>query len=155
MTEFSEQEIRQTFDRYVATRNRIESGELPWSALAEFFTDDATFIDPAWGRVEGIAEIRKFLDESMLGLEDWSFPLEWVMVEGRRLVTMWQNRLAGRRADGSHYDAPGISVMHYAGGGKFDFEMDLLNMAHVGELIAESGWAPSGAFNMPPRNPKR
>jgi ketosteroid isomerase-like protein len=155
MREFSEQEVRETFDRYVATRNRIENGELPWSALAEFFTDDATFIDPAWGRVEGIAEIRKFLDESMLGLEGWSFPLEWVMVDGHRLVTMWHNRLAGQRADGSHYQAPGISVMHYAGGGKFDFEMDLLNMVHVGELIAEAGWVPNGAFNMPPNKPRR
>jgi hypothetical protein len=77
------------------------------------------------------------------------------MVEGNRLVTMWYNRPAGRRDDGSRYEAPGISVMHYAGGGKFNFEMDLLNMAHVGEVLAESGWMPKGDFNMPPKNPRR
>ena len=70
----SEQEIRATYERYVATRDRVEAGELGWDALAAFFTDDATFIDPAWGRVEGIAAIREFLVESMVGLEDWEFP---------------------------------------------------------------------------------
>lgn len=155
MSEFSEQEIRETHDRYLAVRAKIEVGELPWSALADFFTDDATFIDPAWGRIKGIAEIRKFLDESMLGLEDWSFPTEWTMIDGHRLVTMWYNRLGGSRADGAHYQAPGISVMHYAGDGKFNFEMDLLNMAHVNEIIGEAGWMPKGDFNMPPKNPVR
>ena len=29
--------------------------------LVTLFTDDATFIDPAWGRVEGIAAIKEFL----------------------------------------------------------------------------------------------
>jgi hypothetical protein len=28
-----------------------------------------------WGRIEGIAAIRAFLDESMRGLEDWRFPV--------------------------------------------------------------------------------
>ena len=51
------QEIEATYARYVATRDRIEAGELGWDALADFFTEDATFIDPAWGRVEGIAAV--------------------------------------------------------------------------------------------------
>jgi len=155
MREFPEHEIKETHDRYLAVRARVEAGELPWSALADFFTDDATFIDPAWGRIEGIAEIRKFLDESMAGLEDWSFPTEWTMIDGNRLVTMWYNRLGGTREDGTHYEAPGISVMYYAGNGKFNFEMDLLNMAHVNEVIGESGWLPKGGVNMPPRKPVR
>ena len=50
----------------------------------------STFIDPAWGRVEGIAEIQKFLADSMAGLEGWSFPREWTAVEGNLLVTGWQ-----------------------------------------------------------------
>ncbi len=155
MSEFSEQEIRETHNRYLAVRAKIEAGTLPWSALADFFTDDATFIDPAWGRIQGIGEIKKFLDESMLGLEQWKFPTEWTMIDGNRLVTMWYNRLGGARDDGSHFEAPGISVMYYAGDGKFNFEMDLLNMVHVNEIIRESGWMPTGDFNMPPKNPVR
>jgi ketosteroid isomerase-like protein len=151
----SEQEIRATYERYVATRDRVEAGELGWDALAAFFTDDATFIDPAWGRVEGIAAIREFLVESMVGLEDWEFPHEWAMVQGDQLISRWQNRLPGRRGDGSFYEAPGYSLMTYAGDGRFSREEDMLNMIHVGELIRESGWKPGSGFNAPPRNPRR
>jgi ketosteroid isomerase-like protein len=155
MAQYDEGEIRDTYERYVATRDRIEAGELGWQALADFFTDDATFIDPAWGRVEGIEAIRKFLGESMAGLEDWTFPHEWTLVEGDLVVTRWQNRLPGRRPDGSPYQAPGISILRYAGGGKFSYEEDLLNMVHVTELIVESGWKPSGEMHLPPSNPRR
>lgn len=155
MPPYPPEEIRATYQRYVETRGRVEAGELPWDALAAFFTDDATFIDPAWGRVEGIDEIRKFLVESMVGLDDWEFPHEWSMVDGDRLIARWQNRLPGRRADGTYYEAPGYSFMVYAGNGQFSHEEDLLNMVHIGEIIRESGWKPPAGFNAPPRNPRR
>ena len=152
---YAEAEIRATYERYVQTRNRVEAGELGWDALAAFFTDDATFVDPAWGRIEGIHGIREFLVESMAGLEDWEFPHEWAMVQGDRLIARWQNRLPGRRADGTPYQAPGYSLMVYAGNGRFSSEEDLLNMVHVNELIRESGWKPGPGFQLPPRQPRR
>ena len=155
MPPYPPEEIRDTYDRYVETRSRVEAGEADWDALAAFFTEDAVFIDPAWGRVDGIAAIREFLKESMAGLEDWTFPHQWSVVEGDRLVAFWLNRLGGARPDGSPYEAPGVSIMEYAGGGRFSREIDLLNMVHVGELIAESGWRPPPHFNAPPRNPRR
>lgn len=148
-------EIEATHARYLDTRRRIEAGALGWDALADSFTEDATFIDPAWGRVEGLANIRAFLVESMSGLEDWRFPHRWQMSEGSRLVTHWSNRLPGQRADGSFYEAPGVSIFEYAGGGKFRFELDLLNMVHVNELIRESGWRPPAGFHVPPKHPRR
>jgi hypothetical protein len=93
--------------------------------------------------------------ESMAGLEGWVFPREWTVVEGNRLVSGWQNRLPGQRPDGSFYEAPGISILIYAGNGKFSYEEDLLNMVHVTELIRESGWKPGPDFNLPPREPRR
>ena len=154
--EYPADEIRAAYDRYVSTRDRVEAGELGWDALADFFTEDATFIDPAWGRVEGRDAIRRFLEESMAGLEGWTFPREWTAVlDGSRLASGWQNRLPGSRPDGPPYQAPGISVMHYAGNGRFRYEEDLLNMVHVIELITESGWTPGPGFNLPPAKPLR
>lgn len=155
MAEHPRAEIEATHDRYLATRERIEAGELGWDALAEFFTEDATFIDPAWGRIEGREAIRAFMTKSMSGLEDWSFPHTWRAIEDDRIVAGWQNRLPGRRADGSCYEALGISVIMYAGDGKFSSEEDILNMVHVFELMRESGWKPSGELHAPPATPRR
>ena len=52
---------------------------------------DAVYIDPAWGRVEGRGEIRKFLEESMAGLEGWTFPRDWtVVLDGTRMASAWR-----------------------------------------------------------------
>lgn len=151
----SEAEIRDAHDRFLATRGEIEGEQRPWSDLGDFFTEDAWYVDPAWGRVQGLTAIREFLDQSMRGLEGWEFPTEWTLVEGDRLVSCWMNRLPGQRSDGSYYEAPGISTLEYAGGGRFSSAYDLLNMVHVQELIAESGWRPGPGAVAPPREPLR
>ena len=40
---------RATIERYLAVRDGIDAGNGTWADLAQFFTDDAVFIDPAWG----------------------------------------------------------------------------------------------------------
>ncbi len=157
MTEYPRSEVEAAHDRYLRTRDAINAGKLKWVALAEHFTEDATFIDPAWGRMRGIGNICAFMEKSMAGLEDWQFPHDWRVIEGNRLVGAWKNRLPGKRADGSYYEAQGLSIMTYAGGGKFSYEEDLLNMAHVMEDFVASGWKPKGGkrMNPPPANPNR
>jgi ketosteroid isomerase-like protein len=150
-----EDEAREAYARFVARRNEIEAGTRPWSSLADFFTDDAVFMDPAWGRTQGKAKIVTFLDRSMAGLEDWSFAQEWTIVHGNRVISFWWNRLPGTREDGSPNQAPAVSILHYAGGGLFSYELDILNMGEVGQLIASSGWQLPTAMNMPPRIPDR
>ena len=88
-----------------------------------------------------------FMDESMAGLEDWTFPEEWTMSDGERVVTMWWNRLPGEGPDGRPNQAPGVSILHYAGDGRFNYELDVLNMAEVIEIIGTSGWTPPANFN--------
>ena len=155
MSDFPKDEIRETYRRYVQTREQVQAGTAGWETLADFFTDDAVFIDPAWGRIDGIAQIREFLRDSMAGLDGWTFPHQWDVVEGNRIVALWMNRLPGTREDGTHYEAPGVSILEYAGDGKFSSETDILNMVHIFELLGESGWTPSPEVNMPPQNPRR
>ena len=107
MEQFTKEEILEAHARFLDVRGRITSGELGWDAMAQFFTEDATFVDPAWGRVDGRDNIRDFFAASMQGLEDWTFPHEWEVVDGDRLVTGWQNRLPGRRAAGGYWQTPG------------------------------------------------
>ena len=58
---FPQGEIEAVMERYVAMREAIDAGERVWTDLIEFYTEDAIYIDPAWGRVEGRDAIREFL----------------------------------------------------------------------------------------------
>jgi hypothetical protein len=91
----------------------------------------------------------------MAGLDDWRFPEEWTMADGDRVVSMWWNELPGQRSDGSRYRVAGLSILRYAGERKFDYEYDVFNMVQVLDVIAESGWQPTGPMNPPPQQPNR
>ena len=148
-------EVQATVADYVALRQRIEDGNAAWPDLAEFFTEDAVYIDPAWGRIQGRDEICQFMADSMLGLEDWSFPVEYTAIDGDTVVVKWTQILPGTRPDGSRYEQSGYSTLVYAGEGRFSYEEDLLNMAHVLEDLAASGWRPGAGFSAPPPQPNR
>lgn len=148
-------EIDTTVARYLDLRRRIDAGDEGWSALADFFTDDVVYIDPAWGRVEGIDDLRAFLDESMRGLDDWTFPVEYTAIQGDTVVVKWTQVTPGARPDGSTYRQSGYSTLVYAGDGKFSYEEDLLNMVHVLEDLSAAGWRPQEGFVSPPQTPER
>ena len=149
-------EIEATMERYLDLRRRIDAGEEQgWTGIADYFTDDCVYIDPAWGRVEGIAEVTEFFTDSMRGLEDWEFPIEFAAIDGDNIVVKWLQVLPGARADGSRYTQSGSSTIVYAGDGKFRYQEDLLNMVHVLEDLKTSGWTPGAGFAMPPAEPNR
>ena len=153
---FPRDEIEATIQRYVETRKVIDDGGAGWSALAQYFTDDAVFIDPAWGRVEGIDEMKATVfGEAMVGLEEWKFPTEFFMIDGDTVVVKWLQVIPGQRADGSPYTQSGYSTLVYAGEGKFCYEEDLLNMTHVFEDITDSGFRFSPDMGAPPKRPNR
>jgi len=151
----SPDEVAAAVATYRSLREAIERGEQTWPALADLFTEDAVYIDPAWGRIEGRDEIRAFMTESMTGLEGWTFPIEFIAVEGDQVVVKWTQELPGTRPDGSRWSQSGYSTLLYAGDGRFSYEEDLLNMAHVIEDIIASGWTPGEGFTAPPPNPNR
>ena len=119
-----ENEALATYERFVAQRDRVDSGEISWAGLADFFTEDAVYIDPAWGRQEGRETIRKFFVDSMAGLTGygWSTPERWTMVDGHRLVSHW-DQILGQKPDGGEWMVPAMA------------------------------WKPPPEFNMPPRKP--
>jgi ketosteroid isomerase-like protein len=156
VTTYSRDEIAATVDRYIAVRDEINAGNGTWQDLAQFFTDDAIFIDPAWGRVQGIDEMKRTVfGEAMAGLEDWDFPTEFYAITGNNVIVKWQQVLPGKKPDGSPFVQSGYSTLIYAGNGKFSYEEDQLNMKHVFEDLAASGWRPPPEMGMPPKEPNR
>ena len=144
-----EKEVRAALDDYLGVRDAIERGDGTWVDLARFFTDDAVYIDPAWGRIQGRAAIEAFLVESMTGLEDWRFPIDFAAVDGDMVVVKWTQILP------SGHRQSGVSTMRYAGGGQFDYEEDLLNMVHVLDDLKASRWRPGPGAHAVPGEPDR
>lgn len=77
------------------------------------------------------------------------------MIDGDLLVSFWWNRLPGSDAQGRPLRKPSFSILHFAGGGLFNYELDLMNIADVGELTAGSGWLPGPGTNFPTGAPDR
>ena len=156
MASYSREEIDATVKRYLAVRDEINAGKGYWERMAEFFTEDAVFIDPAWGRVEGRDEmLRTVLGEAMEGLDDWTFPTDCYAIVDDTVIVKWRQRFPGK--DGKVYEQSGYSTLVYAGDGRFCYEEDLLNMAHVIEDLQASGWRPPDgkSMHLPPANPNR
>jgi hypothetical protein len=149
---FERAEVESAVAAYVAVRERIEAGEADWPELAALFTDDMVYIDPAWGRVEGLDEVRAFMADSMRGLEDWRFPISFTAIGGDdndRVIVKWTQVLP----NGAHQS--GCSTLVYAGAGKFRYCEDLLNMVHVLGDMKSMHWRPAPGFTPPPVEPNR
>src|SRR4051812_6168642 len=98
--------------------------------MATMFTDDAVFVDPAWGRVEGRDGIRDLFTTAMPGV-DFSFPIDFTAVAGDWLVVKWRQVIPRTRPDGTPFEQTAISLLLYGGNGRFRFEEDILDMAHA------------------------
>jgi ketosteroid isomerase-like protein len=151
------EEVRAAADRYCELRRRIEEGLEPagFGVLADLYTEDAVYVDAAWGRLEGRETIARWLVDSMVGLGDWRFPVEFVAIEGDDVVVKWTQVVPGARADGRPYQQSGYSRLVYAGGGRFSYEEDVYNMVHVLEDLEASGWRPTEPMHLPPDRPDR
>src|SRR6185503_16632873 len=89
MAPFPREEIEAVVAEYVAMREQIDAGNGKWIDLARFFTDDIVYIDPAHGRVEGIETVTSWLDDGMVGFEDWKFPIEFTAIDGNDVAIKW------------------------------------------------------------------
>jgi ketosteroid isomerase-like protein len=109
-----------------------------WETLADLFADDASYYDVFYGWMYGKDAIRRFLRDSMKGIEDWSFPVQWTVVGEGRVVVHWLNRLPGTRPDGTHYEFPGTSSITYDANGKIAQQMDLYDGIAAINVVTES-----------------
>ena len=99
---FPREEVQATVERYHELRRRIDEGLEPdaFGVLADFYTEDAVYIDGAWGRIEGREAIAHWLVDSMLGMEDWKFPIEFTAIEGNDVVVKWTQIMPRTRPTG-------------------------------------------------------
>ncbi len=84
----------------------------------------------------------------------WSTPENWIMVEGPRVVSQW-DQVLGHKEDGSPWLVAGLSILYYVGEGLFCYSHDMLNMSHIGQTMKTMQWRPPAEMVYPPRTVNR
>lgn len=120
--ETAREEVEQAFITYFRTGGVGED----WDGFADLFTEDAVYIEHVLGNMQGREEIRTWINSVMNEYPEIYTAYEWHQIEGDRVVFYMQNRRDNPDPDGPPtIDFPGISVLHYAGDGKWSYEEDL------------------------------
>lgn len=111
----SREEVEAMFERWLATNKECErTGN--WEALADYYAQDATYRYTIghFGTREahGREEVRQLvMERDMIGFEGWTFPYEWVVIDGDRIMTKWYMQPPHRRPDGTPYRVLGMSAI--------------------------------------------
>jgi ketosteroid isomerase-like protein len=121
-------EIAAAFDTYVAAADEAaRSGD--WNAWTDLFTDDAIYVEHHFGVMRGQAAIRRWINAVMTGPARWmDMPVEHYTIDGDVLYSYILNRFLPR--DGSTpFQFPVVTILCYAGNGKWCYEEDVYNPA--------------------------
>jgi len=127
---FSAAEITEA---YAAMHARVQeyAASGTWDAFADHFTEDAAYVEHAFGTVRGRDQIREGAMRTMTsypGSEMTGFPLAWQVVDEAtsRLICEVRNVMPDP-GDGSHHEESNLTIMTYAGDGLFSREEDVYN----------------------------
>ena len=129
MPTFSREEIEREFQRRIVMQEKDD-----WKGFGETFTPDAVYVEHHEGTFKGRDKILAWLIPVMDRCRGWTYPIDWVAIDGNRVIYHWRNRLPGTRPDGSYYEFAGLTVVQYAGNGQWSFQEDIYNW-EVGEKV--------------------
>ena len=145
MGRYPREEIEAAFAKYNEARDEA-SRTGNWRVWAARFTEDAHYVEHAYGEMHGRAEIEDWITKVMAPYPHMSFPQDWVAFdeENDAVVFQCQNRLEHPAdPDGEPFQFPSWTRLVYGGNGRFKSEEDVYNPARdAGHAI--SGWHKAG-----------
>ncbi|WP_040690200.1 nuclear transport factor 2 family protein [Nocardia vinacea] len=145
MADFDRAELDEMVRRWLQA-NRDCEAEGDWRALAEYYTEDATY---GWNygpkqefMAVGRDEIRDIaIGLEMDGLEGWTYPYQdWVIDErSGNLIGLWKQVSDKKRPDGRNYSPEGIggSWFRYGGNFQWSWQRDFFDFGNVSALFLD------------------
>ena len=139
MADFTRGEIEETLAEFTRRADAAaDSGD--WSEWSEMFTEDAHYLEHHLGEFHRRAAILEWITATMAewpASEMVAFPTDWhlVDVEAGRVVAKIRNRFADP-GDGSSHQHSNLTILEYAGDGRWKSEEDVYNPASFGQEVA-------------------
>jgi hypothetical protein len=101
-----------------------------WDAWCDqCFTDDVTYIERVLGAHSGREAVRAWINPTMAEYGEIYTAYEWHMVgDDGRVVVYMQNRRDNPQPGAAPIDFPGMTVLQYAGDGRFSLEEDFWSL---------------------------
>ena len=126
MGKWSREELEQAFRTYWRTGAVGED----WNAWCDLFTEDATYVEHMYGNMHGRENIRKWIVPVMAKYLEIYTGYEWHVVdeERGRVILYVQNRRDHPSGKGT-CDFPGVTILDYAGNGKWKQEEDYYSIS--------------------------
>jgi hypothetical protein len=131
MGRVTREELERAFELYNRARDEASrTGD--WSAWADRFTEDARYVEHAYGELRGREAIRDWITKVMAPYPRMTFPQDWVAFDEERgaVVFQCQNEFPlPFGADGKPFSFPTWTRLVYGGGGLWASEEDCYNPA--------------------------
>jgi SnoaL-like domain len=118
---FSRDEVEDAFRTYWRTGAVGED----WDAWADLFTEDAHYIEHVLGDLHGREAIRTWIKSIMPQYPELYTAYEWHSVdEATGRVMVYMQNLRDHPSGMGTIDFPGITILQYAGNGRWSLEED-------------------------------
>ena len=139
---FSAEEITEAYaELHRRVQGYVDAGD--WTGFADNFTEDAEYVEHAFGTFRGRDEIRAWSVRTMTSFPGGvmtGFPLAWQVVDApsSRLICEVRN-LMPDPGDGLRLEESNLTIMTYAGDGLFSREEDVYNPLRFARMATR--WA--------------
>ena len=141
MGRWTREELEEAFENYQKVGLQAgTSGD--WNPWADLFTEDCTYVEHQFGTFGGREAVRKWICGLMAqypATEMKYYPIEWYVIDEERgwvICHVW-NRLTDP-GDGSLHQAGNISILKYAGHGKWKYQEDVYDRQNMMKMV--EGW---------------
>lgn len=150
MTSYPIEEVRRAYENFVRVG---DSGD--WSAWADLHSVDGVWIEHHLGTFKGREAIRKAIVDVMTQApREMFFPVEWVVIDGNRVVYYPWQVLPDPAGGDEVYRFGCVTILEYGGDGVFSSQEDIYNPAEgnsvFGRWIKAGGKMPVASAEPPP-----
>jgi len=138
---FSRDELSEAFDEFERTVSRSATTR-DWDPWVEHYTPDVLYVEHAAGTMRGKDQVRTWIHKTMTtfpGNHMTAFPSLWTVFDEAtgRVICELDNPMADP-GDGTIISATNISIVTYAGDGKWCRQKDIYNPLRF--LAATAKW---------------